>query len=33
VNEQGGKNFESLKLLTTSLGWQLVFENSNVLLK
>jgi hypothetical protein len=33
VNEQGSKNFESLRLLTTSLGWQLVFENASVLLK
>jgi Protein of unknown function (DUF4230) len=33
VNEQGSKNFESLRLLTTSLGWQLVFENANVILK
>jgi hypothetical protein len=33
VNEQGSKNFESLRLLTTSLGWQLVFENTSVLLK
>ena len=28
VNEQGSKNFEALRLLTTSLGWQLVFENA-----
>jgi Protein of unknown function (DUF4230) len=28
VNEQGGKNFDALRLLTTSLGWQLVFENA-----
>lgn len=28
VNEQGGKNFDALRLLTTSMGWQLVFENA-----
>ena len=28
VNEQGSKNFEALRLLTASLGWQLVFENA-----
>ena len=28
VTEQGGKNFEALRLLTTSLGWQLQFENA-----
>jgi hypothetical protein len=28
VNEQGEKNFDALRLLTTSLGWQLVFENA-----
>ena len=28
VNEQGSKNFESLRLLTTSMGWQLIFENA-----
>ena len=28
VTEQGGKNFEALRLLTTSLGWRLEFENA-----
>jgi hypothetical protein len=28
VNEQGGKNFDALRLLATSMGWQLVFENA-----
>jgi hypothetical protein len=28
VTEQGGKNFEALRLLTTSLGWKLEFENA-----
>ena len=28
VTEQGGKNFDALRLLTTSLGWRLEFENA-----
>ncbi len=28
VSEQGSKNFDALRILTTNLGWQLVFENA-----
>lgn len=28
VNEQGTKNFDALRLLANSLGWQVVFENA-----